>query len=319
MASMVKDNYLQKKWDAHIERFRNYLIAERSLSPHSVEAYRRDVAKLRDYCIAEQMCVEPTAVQKETILGFLQHLNHKQGVSPRSQARILSGLKAFFRFLLLEDLLEHDPTAFLEAPKVGKKLPDTLDPQEIERILAAIDLSTQEGMRNRAMLEVLYSCGLRVSELLGLMIEHIYWDIDFLKVLGKGKKERFVPLGRSAKKYLKLYLEHVRVQLPVCKGHEHYVFLNRRGKRLSRVYVFSVVKALAQEAGISKNISPHTFRHSFATHLIQGGADLRAVQDMLGHESITTTEIYIHLDTDYLRRAIYGFHPAYRKIKSEKD
>jgi integrase/recombinase XerD len=230
-------------------------------------------------------------------------------MSAYSQARILSGLKAFYKYLLFEELIEKDPTALIEGPKLGRKLPDTLDYEEIVRMFDAIDLSLPEGGRNRAMLEILYSSGLRVSELVELKIGNVYFDIGFLRVIGKGNKERLVPVGRDAMKFLKIYLEEIRVHVPVQKGFESHVFLNRRGRKLTRVMIFLIIKDLAARIGLRKTISPHTFRHSFATHLIEGGADLRAVQEMLGHESITTTEIYTHLDRDYLRQVIQDFHP----------
>ena len=230
-------------------------------------------------------------------------------MSAYSQARILSGIKAFYKYLMFEELIDKDPTSLIEGPKIGRKLPDTLDYNEIEKILSAIDLSKPEGGRNRAMLEVLYSSGLRVSELVELKIANVYFDVGFLRVVGKGNKERLVPIGREALKYLKIYLEEIRVHVPIKKDFESHVFLNRGGKKITRVMIFLIIKALAAKIWLKKSISPHTFRHSFATHLIEGGADLRAVQEMLGHESITTTEIYTHLDRDYLRQVIQEFHP----------
>src|SRR6266850_3067954 len=240
--------------------------------------------------------------------NFLQYIN-ELGMSAYSQARVLSGVKAFYKFLLFEEMIENDPTALIEGPKIGRKLPDTLSYQEIEKLLEANDLSSPSGGRNRAMLEILYSSGLRVSELVELKRSNVYFDIGFLRVLGKGNKERLVPIGRDAMKYLKIYVEEVRVHIPVQKGFENYAFLNRRGSKLSRVMVFLIIKSIAEKIGLKKTISPHTFRHSFATHLIEGGADLRDVQEMLGHASITTTEIYTHLDRDYLRQVIQEFHP----------
>lgn len=310
---------LVKKWDLYIERFKNYLSAERSLSANSVQAYVRDVRKLRDYAAGVLTPpADPLSLTTEQLSGFLYYLNRDKQIAERSQARILSGIKAFYRFLQLEDLIIEDPAVLLEAPKLGRRLPDTLSVVEIDAILSAIDLSTNEGVRNRAMLEVLYSCGLRVSELVELKLGNIYWEISFLKVTGKGDKERFVPIGSSARKYLKIYLDTVRCHVQEKKGHEEYVFLNRWGRKLSRVYVFTLIKELAKVAGIRKKVSPHTFRHSFATHLIEGGADLRAVQEMLGHESITTTEVYIHLDMDYLRDTVQRFHPR-NSLKEAKD
>jgi integrase/recombinase XerD len=230
-------------------------------------------------------------------------------MTPYSQARILSGLKAFYKYLVYEDIMSNDPTQLIEGPKLGRKLPDILSYEEIESLLLAIDLSTDEGMRNRAILETMYSSGLRVSELVDLKLNNIYFDIGFLRIIGKGNKERLVPIGREAMKYIKLYVNEIRIHLDIKPGHENIVFLNRRGSKLTRVMIFTIIKNLARSINLKKNISPHTFRHSFATHLIEGGADLRAVQDMLGHESITTTEIYTHLDRDYLKQVIKEFHP----------
>lgn len=252
--------------------------------------------------------VSPLTLTTKHLQGFLQFIN-ELGMSAYSQARILSGIKSFYKYLLFEELITKDPTELIEGPKIGRKLPDTLSYPEIENLLNAIDLSKPEGGRNRAMLEVLYSSGLRVSELVDLKLTNVYFDIGFLRVIGKGNKERLVPIGRDAMKHLKIYLEEIRVHIPVKKGFEADVFLNKRGSRISRVSVFTIIKELAQRIGLNKTISPHTFRHSFATHLIEGGADLRAVQEMLGHESITTTEIYTHLDRDYLRQVITEFHP----------
>ena len=252
--------------------------------------------------------LSPMQVSYKNLQGFVQYVN-ELGMSAHSQARIISGVKGFYKYLLFEELLDKDPTSLLEGPKLGRKLPDTLSFLEIEKLLEAIDLSIPAGGRNRAILETLYSSGLRVSELVELKIDHVYFDIGFLRVIGKGSKERLVPVGRAALKYLRIYLEEIRVHIPVKKGFEGYVFLNPRGKKISRVLVFLIIKGLAAKIGLKKTISPHTFRHSFATHLIEGGADLRAVQEMLGHESITTTEIYTHLDRDYLKQVIKDFHP----------
>jgi integrase/recombinase XerD len=295
-------------WDLHIKHFSHYLKLERSLSSNSVEAYERDVTKLKQFMEMTHPKASPITVTSKQLQGFLQYVN-ELGMSAYSQARILSGIKGFFKYLMFEELIEKDPTELIEGPKIGRKLPDTLSYPEIEKLLEAIDLSTPEGGRNRAMLEVLYSSGLRVTELVELKLNNIYFDVGFLRVIGKGNKERLVPIGRDALKYLKIYTQEIRVHVPVQKGSEADVFLNRRGKRLTRVTVFTVIKALAKKIGLKKTISPHTFRHSFATHLIEGGADLRAVQEMLGHESITTTEIYTHLDRDYLRQVITEFHP----------
>jgi integrase/recombinase XerD len=300
-------NYM-KNWLSHIKHFGDYLKLERSLSANSIEAYVRDVEKLAQFIELKHNGVSPLVVNARQLQGFLEFIN-ELGMSAYSQARILSGLKAFYKYLLFEELIEKDPTALIEGPKLGRKLPDTLDYEEIVRMFDAIDLSLPEGGRNRAMLEILYSSGLRVSELVELKIGNVYFDIGFLRVIGKGNKERLVPVGRDAMKFLKIYLEEIRVHVPVQKGFESHVFLNRRGKKLTRVMIFLIIKDLAARIGLRKTISPHTFRHSFATHLIEGGADLRAVQEMLGHESITTTEIYTHLDRDYLRQVIQDFHP----------
>ena len=248
------------------------------------------------------------AISSKNLQGFLGHIN-ELGMSAHSQARILSGIKGFYKYLLSEELIDKDPTSLIEGPRLGRKLPDTLDYSEIIKLLEVIDLSSPQGGRNRAMLEVLYSSGLRVSELVDLKRANVYFDLGFLRVIGKGNKERLVPIGRDAMKYLTIYLEEIRVHVPVKKGQEAFVFLNRRGSKISRVSVFLIIKSLAAKIGLKKSISPHTFRHSFATHLIEGGADLRAVQEMLGHESITTTEIYTHLDRDYLKQVIKEFHP----------
>lgn len=295
-------------WMPQIKLFKNYLQLERSLSPNSIDAYVRDIEKLVQFFELTDQKVDPlkvTSIQLQEFLGYVNEL----GLSAHSQARILSGIKAFYKYLIFEDLMEQDPTALIEGPKLGRKLPDTLDFSEIETLFKAIDHSTPEGQRNRAMLEVLYSSGLRVSELIDLRLTNIMEDIGFLRVVGKGDKERLVPIGKDALKYLNIYRNDIRVHVPIQSGQENYAFLNRRGKKLTRVMVFTIIKNLAKAAGIKKNISPHTFRHSFATHLIEGGADLRAVQEMLGHESITTTEIYTHLDRDYLKQVIQEFHP----------
>ncbi|MBL7862731.1 MAG: site-specific tyrosine recombinase XerD [Cyclobacteriaceae bacterium] len=297
-----------KNWETHIKHFGSYLKLERSLSVNSIEAYVRDVEKLAQFIEMKFKGISPLVITAKHLQGFLQYIN-ELGMSAFSQARILSGIKAFYKYLLFEELIEKDPTSLIEGPKLGRKLPDTLDYDEIVALLEAIDLSKPEGGRNRAILEILYSSGLRVSELVELKIGQVYFDAGFLRVVGKGNKERLVPIGKDAMKYLKIYLNEIRIHVPVQKGFESHVFLNRRGKKLTRVMVFLFIKSLAAAIGLRKVISPHTFRHSFATHLIEGGADLRAVQEMLGHESITTTEIYTHLDRDYLRQVIQEFHP----------
>lgn len=293
------------------KHFGHYLRLERSLSENSIEAYLHDVQLLRQFMEANHPQQSPLHVTTKALQTFLQYLN-ELGMSAHSQARILSGLKAFYKYLLAEELIERDPVFLLEGPRLGRKLPDTLSFNEIEKLLDAIDLSKPEGARNRAIIEVLYSSGLRVSELVELKISNVYFDIGFLRVIGKGNKERLVPIGRDALKYLSIYYKEIRGKAPhkpVKKGFESHVFLNRNGQKLTRVMIFTVIKNLAGVIGMKKTISPHTFRHSFATHLIEGGADLRAVQEMLGHESITTTEIYTHLDRDYLKQVIKEFHP----------
>ena len=295
-------------WPVAIKQFQGYLRLEKSLSPNSVEAYVRDITKLQQFLIMQQLHVGPTQVTTPVLHDFLATLQGL-GLGATSQARTLSGLKAFFDFLIMEDLLKLDPTDTLEAPKTGRHLPDTLSYPEVEQLLAVIDLSTDEGLRGRALLEVLYSSGLRVSELCDLRLSNIYVEQGFVKVVGKGNKERLVPIGREALKHLNFYLSGVRGYLDIKGGAEDFVFLSQRGRPLSRITVFTTLKKLAEQAGLRKTISPHTLRHSFATHLIEGGADLRAVQEMLGHASITTTEIYTHLDRDYLRQVITEFHP----------
>ncbi|ARS34102.1 site-specific tyrosine recombinase XerD [Pontibacter actiniarum] len=295
-------------WRICIKQFEEYLKLEKSLSRHSVEAYERDVRKLVDFMDAKGLQVAPEDMKPAILRDFLEWIN-ELGMTPHSQARTLSGIRAFYKFLIMEDMMQTDPTDTIEAPKLDRKLPDTLAFHEIEQLLSAIDLSTPEGTRNRAMLETLYSSGLRVSELLDLRISNLYADAGFLKISGKGEKERLVPIGRDALKHIQLYRDGIRCHLNIKKGNEDILFLNRRGAKMSRVMVFTIIKDLTAKAGIQKTVSPHTFRHSFATHLIEGGADLRAVQEMLGHESITTTEIYTHLDRDYLKQVIKEFHP----------
>lgn len=295
-------------WDILTKQFKNYLQLELSLSGNSVEAYVHDIVKLRQFLDISNPGSSPLKVQTSDIEHFLGYV-HELGLAPHSQARMLSGIKSFYKFLMTEEMLSEDPAAIIETPKLGRKLPDTLSIQDIDQILNTVDMSTPEGRRNRAMLETLYSSGLRVSELCELRLTNVYEDLGFLKVLGKGNKERMVPIGSSALKFMKLYISEDRVHVDIKKGNENIVFLNRRGAGLSRVMVFLIIKDVVRKAGIKKTVSPHTFRHSFATHLIEGGADLRAVQEMLGHESITTTEIYTHLDRDYLKQVIRDFHP----------
>ncbi len=295
-------------WTPYIKGFRSYSQLERSLSSNTVEAYEHDIEKLVQFLDFKQYSFSPEQIKHEHLQEFLRWVSDL-GMMARTQARVLSGVKAFYKYLLMENVLQDDPTELIEGPSIGKKLPDFLTVEEINILLSAIDLSLPEGQRNKAMLETLYSCGLRVSELIGLQLSQSYFNDGFVKVTGKGNKERIIPMGNSAIKQIGLYTDGIRNHLPIQKGHEDYIFLNRRGRKLSRVMVFMIIKDLASRAGIRTTISPHTFRHSFATHLIEGGADLRAVQEMLGHSSITTTEIYTHLDKDYLRSAILQFHP----------
>jgi integrase/recombinase XerD len=298
-------------WQAYKKGFKEYLQLERSLSDNSIEAYLRDVEKLTQFMLAKDEKKQPAEVDLKTLQQFIRWIG-EFGMTASSQARIISGIKGFYKYCLIEHIVSADPTALLEAPKLKRSLPDVLSFGEIESIISRIDQSTAEGARNKAILETLYSCGLRVSEVVNLQISCLYLDVDFIRVTGKGDKERLVPIGNDAAKYIKLYKENVRVHIPIKKDCEDVLFLNRRGGRLSRVMIFYIIKDLAQKAGIRKTISPHTFRHSFATHLVEGGADLRAVQEMLGHESITTTEIYTHLDRDFLRSTLQQFHPAYK-------
>jgi len=294
-------------WATIIPGYKGFLKLEKGLSENSIEAYLADISKLRQYLELHEPDSGPTELDQDQLRAFLRWLADL-GLSARSQARMLSGLKAFYRYLLLEDLLQEDPTALLQAPRLGRKLPEVLTVSEIDRMMEKIDLSKPEGRRNKAMLETLYSCGLRVSELVGLKISGIFRAEGFIRVIGKGDKERLVPFSPRALKEIDLYLPD-RNSLVIQPGHEDILFLNRRGSMLTRNMVFTIIKDLARAAGIKKTVSPHTFRHSFATHLVEGGADLRAVQEMLGHESITTTEIYTHLDREYLREAIISFHP----------
>jgi integrase/recombinase XerD len=288
--------------------FESFLKLERSLSENSVSAYRRDIEKLVQYFEINEMDLEPKEIEYDNLAEFINWL-YEMGISARSQARIISGLKAFFKYLLLEDIIESSPADLIQGPKIGRKLPEFLSISEIDELITAIDLSKPEGERNRAIIETMYSCGLRVSELVNLKMSTILEEEGFLLVTGKGNKERIVPIGKTALKYINYYKEHYRNHMLIKKGSEDILFLNRRGNKLTRVMIFTIIKNLAEKAGITKNISPHTFRHSFATHLVDGGADLRAVQEMLGHESITTTEIYTHLDRQYLRDSIIQFHP----------
>ena len=293
---------------AYINGFKSYLAIEKSLSPNSVEAYLRDVGHLVTFLETKGFEPGPQAITLDDLKDFLKYIN-KIGLNAKSQARMISGLKSFFKYLLLENIITKNPAELLESPRFARTLPDTLSLEEIDKIIAAIDLSKKEGHRNKAILETLYSCGLRVSELVNMQISNLYFKDGFIKITGKGDKERLVPIGREAIRFIKYYMENYRLHLELQKGEEDYVFLNNRGKRLSRIMIFIIVKDLTEKAGIRKKISPHTFRHSFATHLVERGANLRAVQEMLGHKSIITTEIYTHLDRNYLRSNILEFHP----------
>ena len=293
-------------WDNILKDYRRYLSFERNLSNNSVQAYIADVSKLRVYC--EDNKLELENLNMNHMQDFLYWLNDF-AISPFTQARIISGLKNFFKFVELEYEWSNNPVELLETPRLARKIPDVLDIHEIDALINAIDLSTTEGARNKAMLEVLYGCGLRVSELIGLKISNLHLEVDFIKVEGKGNKERLIPIGQEASKYLNIYIKEVRSNTKIKAGQEDIVFLNRRGSALSRVMIFLIIKDLAAKIGLQKTISPHTFRHSFASHLVEGGADLRAIQDMLGHESITTTEIYTHIDKDYLQSIITQYHP----------
>lgn len=302
------------EWRNTIESFKHYLTLERSLSKNSVDAYIRDMDKLAAYAEQKKINLLPDQIKMHDMEDFLSWLQQFQ-LEERSQARILSGVKAFYKYLLIENVISDDPTELIEGPKLSRKLPDVLSIEEIDAIINAVDLSKEQGHRNKAIIETLYSCGLRVTELTELMMSNIHEESGFIKVVGKGNKERLVPIGQEALHQINYYRHHQRNQMPRIKGHEDYLFLNRFGKKLTRISIFEIVKENVLRAGIHKVISPHTFRHSFATHLVEGGANLRAVQEMLGHESITTTEIYTHLDLNFLRETVLQFHPMNRKGK----
>ncbi len=298
-------------WEPYKKGFKAYLQLERSLSDNSISAYLADMDKFTAYLQTEGLQKNPADIALKDLQGFIKWVA-ELGMTQASQARIISGIRAFYKYSILEDIVKADPTTLLEAPKLKRTLPDVLSFDEIEGVISSIDVSTPEGSRNKAILETMYSCGLRVSETVNLKLSQLYLDVGFVRVIGKGNKERLVPIGSSAIKYILIYKNNIRVHTPVQSGEEDILFLNRRGKRLTRVMIFLIIKDLAKKAGINKNISPHTFRHSFATHLVEGGADLRAVQEMLGHESITTTEIYTHLDREFLRKTLQQFHPAFQ-------
>ena len=295
------------KWEQALQDFGHYLKIERGLAENSIINYRQDVEKLVFFLNHHNLTDNPIQIQKETVQQFIYEI--AQLVNPRSQARIISGLKSFFNYLIFEDYRKDNPMDLIESPKIGRKLPDTLSEDEINALIGGIDLSKLEGERNRAMLETLYGCGLRVSELIGLRISDLYFDEDFIKVTGKGDKQRFVPISPINKKYISIYRNEVRVHQTIQKGFEDILFLNRRGRQLTRAMIFTIIKQLAEKIALGKSISPHTFRHSFATHLLQNGADLRAIQQMLGHESITTTEVYVHMDRTHLAEVVNKYHP----------
>lgn len=298
-------------WTTYFKSYKTYLRLEKGLSVNSVEAYLSDLSKFQKYLSEQKSEKSPAKITLDDLTHFIAWVSDC-GLNARSQARIISGIRAFYRYLLLEEVVQQDPSELLEMPRLARKLPDTLSENEIDKLITSIDLSKPGGERNRAMLETLYGCGLRVSELIALKITSIYYNDGFLRIIGKGNKERLVPINDYALKTLRIYINEIRSHQKISKGAEDFVFLNNRGKPLSRVMVFTIIKRLAIQAGIKKKISPHTFRHSFATHLIQNGADLRAVQEMLGHESITTTEIYTHLDRKFLFDTVLKHHPRGR-------
>lgn len=294
-------------WQSYIKEYQNYLRLERGLSKNTIENYAFDIEKLVLFLNQHDIKVSPITISEEIVQQFIYEIASK--VNARSQSRVISGLKSFFNYLVFEDYRKDTPLELIEVPKTGRKLPDTLATEEIDALISAIDLSTPEGERNRAMLETLYSCGLRVSELVGLKISDLFFEEGFIKITGKGNKQRFVPVGSSTIKYITSYVNLIRVHYAVQKGHEDTLFLNRRGKQLTRAMIFTIIKELALKINLNKTISPHTFRHSFATHLLENGADLRSIQLMLGHESITTTEVYMHLDRKFLSEVLNNYHP----------
>lgn len=303
-------------WDLYLKGFKSFLALEKSLSKNSIAAYIADVEKLANYFTQAKLETSPDKVKYEDLKEFLIWIN-KQELSTSTQTRIISGIKAFYKYMLMEEVISQDPTELLESPKIGRKLPDTLSIAEVDKLIESFDLSTENGQRNKAIIVTLYSCGLRVTELIELKISNLYFNEGYIKVIGKGDKERLTPIGKEAMHQIQLYLENYRSHLDLKSGEEDFVFLNRRGSRLSRVMIFLIIKKQAEICGFRKDISPHTLRHSFASHLVEKGADLRAVQEMLGHESITTTEIYTHLDRNYLKQAIEKFHPRARKKSNE--
>jgi len=295
------------KWQHALKDYQLYLKIERGLSKNSIDSYALDIKKLILYLEKNDIVVSPFTISSETIQQFVYET--AKVVNERTQSRIISGLRSFFSFLIFEDYIETNPLDLIESPKIGRKLPDTLSEIEIDRLIGAIDLSKPEGERNRAILETLYGCGLRVSELTNLKLSDLFFDEGFIKVTGKGDKQRFVPILKTTQKYINIYVNEIRAHLTIQPNHEDTVFLNRRGKQLTRAMIFTIIKQLAEKIGLKKNISPHTFRHSFATHLLQNNADLRSIQLMLGHESITTTEVYVHLDKSHLSKVVEKYHP----------
>jgi integrase/recombinase XerD len=296
-----------ESWKGYLKNFQSYLRIERGLSQNTIDNYSFDITRLCLFLSENQIAVTPLDIGEEIIQQFIYSISKE--VNARSQARIISGLKSFFSYLIFEDYRNNSPMELLEAPKIGRKLPDTLSISDIDRLIAAVNLETSEGERNRTMLETLYGCGLRVSELVTLKLSDLFFDEGFIRITGKGNKQRFVPIGNVTRKYIEIYKDSVRTHLTIQKGHEDTLFLNRRGKGLTRAMIFTIIKDLAQKIKLNKSISPHTFRHSFATHLLENGADLRSIQLMLGHESITTTEIYVHLDRKHLTKVMNSFHP----------
>lgn len=299
-------------WSSAITGFVSYMMLERSLSKNTIDAYTRDISRLAEFCQETNPDISPLKIQLAELVKFISYIN-SLGVSHRTQARIISGIRAFYRYLIMEDIITEDPSELLEAPKLGRKIPDVLNLEEIDSMIDAIDLSHDLGHRNKAIIETLYACGVRVSELVNMKLSAYYPDIGFVRVTGKNDKERIIPIGKEAIKSIELYVENERKKTAIKKSNEDFIFLTRRGTKLSRIMIFHIVKELAKAAGIRKNVSPHVFRHSFATHLVEGGADLRVIQEMLGHESILTTEIYTHLDANYLKDAIIKYHPRNKK------
>ncbi|MEO7209957.1 MAG: site-specific tyrosine recombinase XerD [Chitinophagaceae bacterium] len=299
-------------WESYLKGFKQYLLLEKSLGKLSLEAYMHDLKLLISWFELNERKPKPSEITNKDLQSFIKWL-HELGMSPASQARIISGIRNFFTFCMQEEIVENDPSLLLETPRLKRHLPEVLEVNEIENMISFIEAGKPAGARNRAIIEIMYSCGLRVSEVTNLLLSGLHFEMGFIKVTGKGNKERLIPVGKSAIKYTELYIHQIRVHQKIQAGFEDVVFINSHGKNLSRIMIFNIIKDLAKKAGIKKTISPHTLRHSFATHLVEGGANLRAVQEMLGHESITTTEIYTHLDRDYLRSTLQQFHPAFQK------